>query len=99
MRDIKLIDTKNRACAVAKFRDDGFDGVIKRGEMILKVDHYNSAHQLSMSYVPENFDGVRVRTPRPEDARDVAMIFESAFFFVTGQFIKFDFEVCTEGVQ
>lgn len=96
MRDIKLIDTKNRVSAVATFRDDGFDGLIKRGEMILEVDHHNAAHQLSMSYVPENFDGVRVRTPRPEDAKDVAMIFESAFFFVTGQRIEFDFEVCTE---
>lgn len=98
MRDIKLIDTKNRACAVAKFRNDGFDGLIKRGETILEVDHHNAAHQLSMSYVPENFDGVRVRTPSPEDAKDVAMIFESAFFFVTGQRIEFDFEVCMEDV-
>lgn len=98
MRDVKLIDTKNRVSAVAKFCDDGFDGLIKRGEMILEVDHRNATHQLSMSYVPENFDGVRVRTPRPEDAKDVAMIFESAFFFVTGQRIEFDFEVCTEGV-
>ena len=98
MRDVKLIDTKNRVCAVAWFCDDGFDGVIKRGEMVLEVDHRNAARQLSMSYVPENFDGVRVRTPRPEDAKDVAMIFESAFFFVTGQRIEFDFEVCVEDV-
>lgn len=98
MRVIKLIDTKNRACAVAKFRDDGFDGVIKRGKTILEVNHYNSDHQLSMSYVPENFDGVRVRTPRPEDVKDVATIYESVFFFVTGQSIEFDFEVCTEDV-
>lgn len=99
MRDIKLIDTKNRVCAVAKFRDDGFNGMVKCGEMILEVDHHNAAHQLSMSYVPENFDGVRVRAPRPEDAKDVAMILESVFFFVTGQAIKFDFEVCAEDVR
>lgn len=98
MRDVKLIDTKNRVSAVAKFRDDGFDGLIKREEMTFEVDHYDAVHQLSMSYVPENFDGVRVRTPRPEDVKDVAMIFESAFFFVTGQRIKFDFEVCVEDV-
>lgn len=98
MRDVKLIDTKNRVRAVAKFRDDGFDGLIKCGEMILEVDHHNAVRQLSMSYVPENFDGVRVRTPRPERAKDVAMIFESAFFFVTGRAIKFDFEVCVEDV-
>ena len=98
MHDVKLIDTKNRACAVAKFCDDGFDGLIKRGEMILEVDHHNATHQLSMSYVPENFDGVRVRTPCPEDAKDVATILESAFFFVTGQHIEFDFEVRTEDV-
>lgn len=96
MRDVKLIDTKNRVSAVAKFRDDGFDGVIKRGEMILEVNHHNAAHQLSMSYVPENFDGVRVRTPCPEDAKDVALILESAFFFVTGRRIEFDFEVVVE---
>lgn len=96
MRDIKLIDTKNRACAVAKFRDDGFEGVIKLGEKILEVDHHIVVHQLSMSYVPENFDGVRVRTSRPETVSDVAMILESAFFFVTGQRIEFDFEVCEE---
>ena len=99
MRDVKLIDTKNRACGVTKFRDDGFDGVIKRGETILEVDHHSAAHRLSMSYVPENFDGVRVRGPRPEDAEDVAAILESAFFFVTGQRIEFDFEVLTEDVQ
>ena len=99
MSDVKLIDTKNRVCAVAKFRDDGFDGLIKRGEMILEVVHHNAAHQLSMSYVPENFDGVRVRTPRPEDAKDVATIFESVFFFVMGQWIEFDFEVCVEDIQ
>lgn len=98
MRDVKLIDTKNRVCAVAKFRDDGFDGVIKRGETVLEVDHYIADHQLSMSYVPGNFDGVRVRTPRPEDANDVAMIFESALFFVTGQRIEFDFEVIMEDI-
>ena len=96
MRVIKLIDTKNRACAVAKFRDDGFDGVIKRGKTILEVNHHNSDHQLSMSYVPENFDGVTVWSPRPETVSDVAVILESAFFFVTGQRIEFDFEVCTE---
>lgn len=99
MRDVKLIDTKNRVSAVAKFRDDGFDGLIKCGETIFEVVHHNAAHQLSMSYVPENFDGVRVRTPRPEDAKDVALILESAFFFVTGQCTKFDFEVCVEDVQ
>ena len=99
MCDVKLIDTKNRACAVAKFRDDGFDGVVKRGETVLKVDHHSAVHQLSMSYVPENFDGVRVRTPRPEDVSDVAVIFESAFFFVMGQRIEFDFEVCAEDVR
>lgn len=98
MRDVKLIDTKNRVCAVAKFRDDGFDGVVKRGETILKVDHHSAAHQLSMSYVPENFDGVTVRTPRPEDVKDVATILESAFFFVTGRRVEFDFEVCTEDI-
>lgn len=99
MRDIKLIDTKNRACAVAKFRDDGFDGLIKRGETILEVDHHNAEHRLSMSYVPENFDGVRARSPHPEDAKDVATILECAFFFVTGQRIEFDFEVCVEDAQ
>lgn len=99
MRDVMLIDTKNRVSAVAKFRDDGFDGVIKRGEMVLEVVHHNSTYQLSMSYVPENFDGVRVRAPLPEGAGDVATIFESAFFFVTGQRIEFDFEVCMEDVQ
>lgn len=99
MRDIKLIDTKNCVSAVAKFRKDGFDGLIKRGETILAVDYYDSDHQLSMSYVPENFDGVRVRTPHSEDAKDVATIFESAFFFVTGQRIEFDFEVCMEDAR
>ena len=98
MRDVKLIDTKNRVSAVAKFRNDGFDGLIKRGEMIFEVDHHKSVRQLSMSYVPGNFDGVKVMTPYPEDAKDVAAIFESAFFFVTGQRIEFDFEVCTEDV-
>jgi hypothetical protein len=98
MRDVKLIDTKNRVCAVAKFRGDGFDGAIKHGETILEVDHHIAEHQLSMSYVPENFDGVRVRAPRPEGANDVATILESAFFFVTGQRIVFDFEVCMEDV-
>lgn len=99
MRDVKLIDTKNRVSAVARFRDDGFDGLIKCGGMILEVDHHNAAHQLSMSYVPENFNGVRVRTPRPEDVKDVAMILESALFFVIGQRINFDFEVFVEDVQ
>ena len=51
-----------------------------------------------MSYVPGNFDGVRVWTPRPEDAEDVATILESVFFFVTGERIKFDFEVCVEDI-
>ena len=98
MRDVKLIDTKNRVSAVAKFRYDGFDGLIKRGEMIFEVDYHSTSRQLSMSYVPENFDGVRVRSPYPKDAKDVATIFESAFFFVTGQRIKFDFEVCMEDI-
>jgi hypothetical protein len=98
MRDIKLIDTKNRVCAVAKFRDDGFDGLIERGKTVLEVDHHNATHRLSMLYVPENFDGVRVRTPHPEDAKDVATILESAFFFVTGQRIEFDFEVLMEDI-
>ena len=35
MRDVKLIDTKNRVSAVAKFRDDGFDGVIKCGVNVI----------------------------------------------------------------
>lgn len=99
MRDIKLIDTKNRACAVASFRDDGFDASIKRGEMIFEVRQFNAEHCMSMSYVPSNFDAVRVRTPRPETVSEVATILESAFFFVTGQLIKFDFEVCAEDVQ
>lgn len=98
MSDVKLIDTKNCATAVAKFRDDGFDGVIKYGEMILEIDHHDALHHLSVSYVPENFDGVRVRAPRPEDAEDVATILESVFFFVTGQRIEFDFEVCVDDV-
>lgn len=98
MRDVKLIDTKNRACAVAEFRDDGFDGVIKRGETFLDVRQHNAEHCMSMSYVPIYRDGVMVRTPRPETVSEVAVILESAFFFVTGEFIKFDFEVCTEDV-
>ena len=36
MRDVKLIDTKNRVSAVAKFRDDGFDGLVKRGRWFLR---------------------------------------------------------------
>lgn len=93
MRDVKLIDTKNRACAVANFHDEGFDASIKRGGMFLDVRQHNAAHCLSMSYVPTYRDSVSVRTPRPENVSDVASILESAFFFVTGQRIDFDFEV------
>lgn len=96
MRDIKLIDTKNCACAVASFRDDGFDASIKRGKMLLDVRQHNAEHCMSMSYVPTYRDDVTVRTSRPETVSEVAVILESAFFFVTGQCIKFDFEVCTE---
>ena len=98
MRDVKLIDTKNRACAVASFRDGGFDASIKRGEMFLDVRQHNATHCRSMAYIPSSSEGVTVRVPRPEDVSDVATILESAFFFVTGQWIKFDFEVCTEEV-
>lgn len=93
MRDVKLIDTKNRACAVASFHNEGFNASIKRGEMIFEVRQFNAEHCMSMSYVPSNSDAVRVRTPRPERVSDVATILESAFFFVTGQRIEFDFEV------
>jgi hypothetical protein len=99
MRDIKLIDTKNRACAVASFRDDGFDASIKHGKMFLDVRQYNADHCVSMSYVPTYRDGVAVRTPRPETVSEVATILESAFFFMTGKFIEFDFEVCVEDVR
>jgi hypothetical protein len=98
MRDVKLIDTKNRACAVASFRDDGFDALVKRGKMFLDVRQHNVEHCLSMSYVPTYRDGVTVRSLRPETVSEVATILESAFFFVTGVFIKFDFEVCAEDV-
>lgn len=96
MRDIKLIDTKNRACAVASFHDDGFNASIKCGKALLDVRQHNAEHHMSMSYVPTHHDGVTVRTSRPETVRDVAMVLESAFFFVTGQRIEFDFEVCME---
>lgn len=99
MRDIKLIDTKNRVLAVAKFHDDGFNGLVKRGEMVLEVWQHNANHCLSMSYVPTYRDGVSVRCPRAETASDVAVILESVFLFVTGQSIKFDFEVCVEDVR
>lgn len=98
MRDIKLIDTKNRACAVASFRDDGFDASIKRGEAFLEVIHFNAVQHQSMSYAPSESSVVKVRTPRPETVSEAAVILESAFFFVTGQRIKFDFEVCVEDV-
>lgn len=98
MGDIKLIDTKNRACAVASFRDDGFDASIKHGKMFLDVRQYNVERCMSMSYVPTYRDDVTVRTLRPETVSEVAVILESAFFFVTGQCIKFDFEVCVEDV-
>ena len=98
MRDVKLIDTKNRACAVASFHDGGFDASIKRGGMFLDVRQYNATHCRSMAYIPSSSEGVTVRTSRPEDVSDVAIILESAFFFVTGQRIKFDFEVCTEDI-
>lgn len=98
MRDIKLIDTKNRVCAVASFRDGGFDASIKRGEVFLDVRQYNATHCRSMAYIPTCCDGVTVRTTRPESVSDVATILESAFFFVTGDRIKFDFEVCTEDI-
>jgi hypothetical protein len=98
MSDIKLIDTKNRACAVVSLRDDGFDASIMRGETFLDVRQHNVEHCLSMSYVPTYRDDVTVRTLRPETVSEVAMILESAFFFVTGQRIKFDFEVCAEDV-
>lgn len=96
MRDIRLIDTKNRACAVASFRDDGFDASIKRGTMFLEVRQHNVEHCMSMSYVPTCRDGVTVRTLRPETVSEVAMILECAFFFVTGECIRFDFEVRAE---
>jgi hypothetical protein len=99
MRDIKLIDTKNRACAVVSFRDDGFDASIKRGKMFLDVRQHNAEHCMSMSYVQTYRDDVTVRTLRPETVSEVATILESAFLFVTGQVIKFDFEVLTEGIQ
>ena len=99
MRDVKLIDTKNRACAVASFRDDGFDASIKRGEMFLDLRQHNAVHCRSMAYIPTSSEGVTVRVPRPESVSDVAMILESAFFFVTGQRIEFDFEVRTEDIQ
>ena len=98
MRDVKLIDTKNRACAVANFRDGGFDASIKRGAMFLDVRQYNATHCTSMAHISSSSEGVTVRAPRPESVRDVAMILESAFFFVTGQRIEFDFEVCVEAV-
>lgn len=98
MRDIKLIDTKNRACAVASFRDGGFDASIKCGEVFLDVRQYNATHCRSMAYIPSSSEGVTVRVPRPEDVRDVATILECAFFFVMGQRIGFDFEVCTEDI-
>jgi hypothetical protein len=98
MRDIRLIDTKNLACAVVSFRDDGFDASIKRGEMFLDVRQHNVEHCMSMSYVPTRRDDVMVRTMCPETVSEVATILESAFFFVTGQLIKFDFEVCMEDV-
>lgn len=98
MRDIKLIDTKNRACAVVSFNDEGFDASIKRGELFLDVRQHNATHCRSMAYVPTCRDGVTVRTTRPETVSEVATILESAFFFVTGDFIKFDFEVCVEDV-
>ena len=96
MRDIRLIDTKNCACAAVSVDDEGFQASIKRGEMFLDVWQYNTEHSLSMSYVPTCRDGVSVRTPRPENVSGVAVILESAFFFVTGQHIKFDFEVFME---
>ena len=99
MRIIKLIDTKNRACAVANFHDEGFGASIKRGAMFLDVRQYNATHCRSMAYIPSASEGVTVRTPRPEDVGDVATILESAFFFVTGQRIEFDFEVCAEDVR
>lgn len=98
MRDVKLIDTKNRACAVASFHDDGFNASIKRGKMLLDVRQHNVEHGMSMSYVPTYRDDVTVRTLRPETVSEVATILECAFFFVTGQHIKFDFEVCAEDV-
>ena len=98
MRDVKLIDTKNRACAVASFRDDGFDASIKRVKMFLDVRQHNAEHCMSMSYAPTYHDDVTVWSPRLETVSDVAAILESAFFFVTGQRIEFDFEVCTEGM-
>ena len=52
-----------------------------------------------MSYVPLYRDGVSVRFPRAETVSDVVVILESTFFFVTGQVIKFDFEVCVEDVR
>lgn len=99
MRDVKLIDTKNRACAAVSVNDEGFQGSIKCGEMFLEVWQYNTVHCLSVSYVPTCRDGVSVRTPRPENVSDVATILESAFFFVTGHRIEFDFEVVLDDVS
>lgn len=99
MRDVKLIDTKNRVCAVASFRDDGFDASIKRGGTLLDVRQHNAEHCVSMSYIPSTSEGVTVTTLRPDTVSEVATILESAFLFVTGQRIKFDFEVCTEDMQ
>lgn len=99
MRDVKLIDTKNCACAVANFHDEGFDASIKRGGMFLDVRQHNAAHCRSMAYIPTSAEGVTVRTSRPETVGDLATILESAFFFVTGQRIEFDFEVCVEDVR
>ena len=98
MRDVKLIDTKNRACAVANFRDGGFDASIKHGEMFLDVRQYNATHCQSMAYIPSSSEGVTVKVPRPETVSDAAMILESAFFFVTGERLEFDFEVCMEDI-
>ena len=98
MRDIKLIDTKNRACAVANFHAGGFDASIKRGEVFLDVRQHNATHCRSMAYIPSSSEGVTVRTPRSESVGDVATILESAFFFVMGERIEFDFEVCTEDI-
>lgn len=99
MRDVKLIDTKSRACAAVSVNDEGFQALIKRGETFLEVWQYNAEHCLSMSYVPTYRDGVSVRTPRPENVSDVASILESVFFFVTGQRIDFDFEVVLDDVS
>lgn len=98
MRDVKLIDTKNRACAVANLHDEGFEASVKQGEVVLGVRQFNSVERLSMSFIPSRSKEVMVRSPRPECVSDVATVLESAFFFVTGQRLEFDFEVRREDV-